>query len=133
MHIFFIAYISALVVMGILDGAWFSFSVGRIYRPSLGALMADKPLVPAALAFYLLYIAGLTYLIVLPALAINQFGGVVSRGAFFGLVAYGTYDLTNLAIVRGWPLNITLVDLVWGTILTAITAAVAFLVARAIG
>lgn len=132
MRIIFTAYISALVVMGILDGIWFSFSVGKIYRPGLGALMADKPLIPAAVAFYLLYIAGLTYLIVLPALATDQFGSAVSRGAVFGLVAYGTYDLTNLAIVRGWPLNVTLIDLIWGTLLTAVTTAVAFLLARAI-
>src|ERR1700709_1933948 len=116
MRIILTAYISALVVMGILDGIWFSFSVSKIYRPGLGALMADKPLIPAAVAFYLLYIAGLTYLIVLPALATDQFGSAVSRGAVFGLVAYGTSDLTNLAIVRGWPLSIALIDLVWGTL-----------------
>jgi uncharacterized membrane protein len=133
MRIFFTAYISALVVMGILDAIWFSFSIGRIYRPGLGALMADKPRIPAAVAFYLLYIAGLTYLIVLPALATNQLGSVVWRGAVFGLVAYGTFDLTNLAIVRDWPLNITLIDLVWGTLLTGITTSVAFLVTRSIG
>jgi uncharacterized membrane protein len=133
MRIFFIAYASAFAVMGILDGIWLSLTVGKIYRPGLGALMADKPRIPAAVVFYLLYIAGLTVLVVLPALAANQFGSAVSRGAILGLIAYGTFDLTNLAILRGWPVNVTLIDMVWGTFLTAVTAAAAFLVTRALG
>jgi uncharacterized membrane protein len=95
--------------------------------------MADKPVIPAAAVFYLLYIAGLTFLVVLPALAANQLGSAIARGAVLGLLAYGTYDLTNLAIIRGWPVNVTLIDLAWGTVLTAITAGAAFLITRAFG
>ena len=133
MRIFITAYTAALVGMGILDGIWLSLTASRIYRPSLGALMVSKPVVPAAIIFYLLYIAGLTYLVVLPALATGQFSSAVARGAVLGLVAYGTYDLTNLAIIRGWPLRVTIIDLAWGTLLTAVTAAAAFLITRAIG
>ncbi len=133
MRRFFVAYVAALVVMGILDGIWLSLTVSKIYRPGLGALMTDKPVIPAAAAFYLLYIAGLTFLVVLPALAANQLGNAIARGAVLGLLSYGTYDLTNLAIIRGWPVNVTLIDLAWGTVLTASTAAAAFLITRAIG
>ncbi len=133
MRIFVIAYVAALIVMGVVDGIWLSLTASKIYRPSLGTLMADKPVIPAAIVFYLLFIAGLTYLIVLPALAAGQFNSAIIRGAVLGLVAYGTYDLTNLAIIRGWPLSVTIIDLAWGTILTAVTAAAAFLITRAIG
>jgi uncharacterized membrane protein len=129
----FVAYAAALVVMGILDGIWLSLTVSKIYRPGLGALMADRPVIPAAVIFYLLYIAGLTFLVVLPALAENQLSAAIARGAILGLLAYGTYDLTNLAIIRGWPVNVTAIDLAWGTALTAITAAAAFLITRAFG
>jgi uncharacterized membrane protein len=133
MRTFIIAYVAALVVMGILDGIWLGLTASRIYRPGLGALMVNKPVVPAAMVFYFLYIAGLTYLVVLPALAAGQFSSAVARGAVLGLVAYGTYDLTNLAIIRGWPLGVTIIDLAWGTLLTAVTAAAAFLITLAIG
>jgi len=133
MRLFFIAYAAALVVMGVLDGVWLGLTVSKIYRPGLGALMAEKPVVPAAIVFYLLYLGGLTFLVVLPALAANQLGYAITRGAVLGLLCYGTYDLTNLAVIRGWPLNVTLIDLAWGTILTAVTAAAAFQITRAIG
>jgi uncharacterized membrane protein len=130
MRLFIIAYAAAFVVMGILDGLWLSLTVRKLYRPAMGALMADKPIIPAAIAFYLLYVAGLTLLVVLPALAANQLGVALSRGAVLGLTAYVTYDLTNLAIIRDWPLSVTLTDLAWGTLLTALTAAAAFLIAH---
>jgi uncharacterized membrane protein len=119
-----IAYISALIVMGILDGAWISFALSKVYKPGIGHLMGDKPVASAAVAFYLLYAAGLTYLVTLPALQ-NGVGFALSRGAVLGLIAYGTYDLTSLAIMRGWPASVTIIDMVWGTILTGVTAAAA--------
>lgn len=70
--------------------------------------MADKSVIPAAIVFYLLYIGGLTFLVVLPALAANQLGNAIAGGALLGLLGYGTYDLTNLAIIRGWPINVTI-------------------------
>jgi uncharacterized membrane protein len=117
MRVFLIAYAAAFVAMGVLDGIWLSLTTSRLYRPTMGALMAEKPVIPAALAFYLLYIAGLTVLVVLPALAENRLGSALWRGGMLGLVAYGTYDLTNLAIIRGWPLRVTLIDLAWARFL----------------
>ncbi len=128
-----VAFISSLVVMGVLDGTWISLALGRIYKPGIGHLMADKIVAPAALAFYLLYAAGITYVVTLPALAAGSFGDAVSRGAVLGLIAYGTYDLTSLAIMQGWPAYVTIADMIWGTILTAVTCGAAFLVTQRLG
>jgi uncharacterized membrane protein len=118
-----IAYVSVLLVMGLMDGAWLSFAVDRLYRPGIGQLMADKPVAGAAILFYLLYAAGVTYLIILPATVAGGVPAAAVRGAVFGFVAYGTYDLTSLAIMRGWPVNVTVADMVWGAVLTGVAAA----------
>jgi uncharacterized membrane protein len=128
-----IAYFSGLIVMGVLDGAWLSFATSRIYKPGIGPLMADKPVASAAILFYLLYAAGVAYLITLPAVASGSFGSALTRGAVLGLIAYGTYDLTSLAIMRGWPVNVTVIDMVWGAILTGISAGAAYLITRKFG
>lgn len=125
-----IAYIAALVVMGLLDGLWFSVAVKRIYRPAIGHLMVEKPNIPAALAFYLIYPIGVVYFAVLPVLAQGLIGQALVHGAILGFVAYATYDLTSLAIMRGWPARVSFIDLAWGTALTAVTSAVAVWIAR---
>jgi uncharacterized membrane protein len=128
-----VAYVSGLIAMAILDGAWLSFATGAIYKPGIGPLMADKPVIPAAIIFYLLYAAGVTYLITLPALASASLPAAITRGAVLGFIAYGTYDLTSLAILRGWPVNVTIIDMIWGAILTGVSAGAAYLVARKFG
>ena len=133
MRIVAIAYISLLVVMGVLDGAWLSFSVSRLYKPGIGHLMADQPVAWAAVAFYLIYAAGVTYLITLPALASGGLPAAAMRGAVLGFIAYGTYDLTSLAIMRGWPVNVTVADMIWGALLTGVSASVSMLVTQKFG
>jgi len=128
-----IAYISSLIVMGVLDAGWLSFATSRLYRPGIGHLMTDKPVVPAAVLFYLMYAAGVTYLITLPALAGGSLGSAVTRGAVFGLIAYGTYDLTSLAILQGWPVNVTVADMIWGAIITGVTAGASLLITQKFG
>jgi len=128
-----IAYFSGLIAMGVLDGAWLSFATSRIYKPGIGPLMADKPVAAAAIIFYLLYAAGMAYLITLPALAAGSLGSALTRGAVLGFIAYGTYDLTSLAILRGWPVNVTVIDMIWGAILTGISAGAAYLITRKFG
>jgi uncharacterized membrane protein len=128
-----IAYISSLIVMGVLDAGWLSFAVSRLYRPGIGHLMSDKPVVPAAVIFYLLYAAGVTYLITLPALAGGSLGSAVTRGAVFGLIAYGTYDLTSLAILQGWPVNVTVADMIWGAVITGATVGSSLLITQKFG
>ncbi len=123
-----IAYITVLAVMGVMDGAWLSYATSRLYKPGIGELMADKPVALAALVFYLLYAAGVTYLLALPGLVTGNAVNAALRGAAFGLVAYGTYDLTSLAIMRNWPLNVTIIDMLWGAIITAAAAGISVLV-----
>jgi uncharacterized membrane protein len=133
MRVVIIAFVTQLIVMGVLDGAWISFAVGRLYKPGIGHLMADKPMALPAVVFYLLYAAGVTYLITLPALAAGGWAQAAVRGAVFGLVAYGTYDLTSFAIMRGWPANVTIADMIWGLVLTGVTAGISTAVAARFG
>ena len=86
---------------------------------------------PAA-AFYLLYVAGILFFAVFPALATGRWTTALGRGAALGLVAYATYDLTNAATLRGWSTTVTIADLCWGTALTALAATVGYLATRAL-
>lgn len=113
-----------LLVFLVLDGIWLTTMAERLYRPAIGHLMADKPVMSAAAVFYLLYLIGVFVLAVLPAFASGDgaWGGAVWRGALFGLVAYATYDLTNQATLRDWPWHVTAIDLCWGSFVTASAA-----------
>ncbi|MCX7865338.1 MAG: DUF2177 family protein [Novosphingobium sp.] len=113
-----------------LDALWLSQMVSRFYRPAIGHLLADKPNVSAAVAFYLLYVTGIVVLAVLPALERGGLGKAAMLGALVGLLAYGTYDLTNHATLKDWPLRLTLVDMAWGTIVTSLAACAGYLAIR---
>lgn len=108
-----------------LDAAWLSLTVGRLYRPRMGALLLDPPRLGVAGGFYLLYVAGVVVFAVLPALREGDWTRATWAGALLGLVAYGTYDMTNLATLRGFPASIAVIDMVWGTVATATAASVA--------
>jgi uncharacterized membrane protein len=104
-----------------LDSIWLTLAAAHLYRPGIGHLMrADFDLGAAAL-FYLLYTAAMLYFAVLPS---RSWRVAVLRGALFGLTAYATYDLTNQATLRDWPWHVTLIDLIWGTFVTAATCGV---------
>lgn len=122
---FIVAFVAALLAMAVVDGAWLGVVARGLYRRQLGFLMAERPNWSAAVAFYLLYVLGVTVFAVLPGIDAGSVGDAAWRGALFGLVAYATYDLTNAATVRDWPGTITLVDMAWGTVLTTIVATVA--------
>ena len=125
------AYGATVVVMLALDIAWLGFIAKSFYREAIGHLMADPPNLVAAVVFYLLYPAGVMLFAVAPAawsgvLATStdtSWSHAVLAGALFGFFAYATYDLTNLATLRGWPWRLVLVDIAWGTTLTAAAAA----------
>jgi len=112
---------TALVFLGI-DSIWLSVTAGLLYRPLLGGLLRDDFDPIAAVFFYALYIGGIVVFVIAPSIAVSSRRVVAIRGAFFGLVAYATYDLTNQATLRGWPLGITIADLCWGAVLTAVAA-----------
>jgi uncharacterized membrane protein len=123
------AYVVCALVMGGLDYLWLTNTVGPIYHRALGAVMAHSPNMPAAVAFYLVYILGILFFAVRPALAAGDWRTAALNGALFGFFAYATYDLTNLATLKVWSLKVSLIDMAWGTLLTAITSSAGALVA----
>lgn len=126
-----VAVVATLLSMGVLDAIWLSTMTTRLYRRELSGLLLDAPSWAPAVAFYLLYAVGVVVLVVHPALEGEwPLGQVVALGALLGLVAYGTYDLTNQATVRGWSMVVTVVDMAWGASLTAVVAATAITAAR---
>ena len=102
-----------------VDSVWLWLVAPRFYQAQIGFLLRDTPNWYAAGAFYLIYIFGLTVFVVTPAISQGSLAQGVSKGALFGIVTYATYDLTNLATVKDWPLLVTLVDLAWGATLCA--------------
>ncbi len=107
-----------------IDIFWLGLVAPKFYSSQLGGLMTDQVNWPAALLFYFLYIIALLILIINPAVSAESVKMALFNGALFGLVAYATYDLTNLATLKNWPLLMTVVDLIWGTFITATTAAI---------
>ena len=120
-----IAYAATAVVFLALDAVWLTTMADRLYRPALGKLLLDKFEIAPAAIFYLLYVAGVVVFAVAPGLASGRWTTSLGRGAFLGLVAYATYDLTNQATLRDWPWRVTLADLGWGSFVTAVSAAAA--------
>ncbi|BAP41162.1 DUF2177 family protein [Pseudomonas sp. 21LCFQ02] len=123
---FLTAYAATLVAFLIFDGLWLGGLMGPTYRAWLGPLMLDTPVIGPAVAFYLMYGVGIVVLAVLPALNVQRLGQAVGHSALLGLVAYGTYDLTNWATLRGWPAQMALVDLAWGVVVTTLAGTVAY-------
>lgn len=120
---YLLAYLGTGLTMGVLDAIWLTTMSNRLYKPVLGDLMAAKPDMKAAIAFYLIYVFGIVFFAVLPALREASLTRALINGAVLGLVAYATYDLTNQATLRVWATHLTLVDLAWGTIVTTAAAA----------
>jgi len=124
-----------LVIFGVflaIDAVWLMVIAKKLYAKYLGYLMAAKPNLLAALLFYVVFVIGLQAFVVQPALAAGSVKTALISGMLFGLVAYATYDLTNLATVRDWPVLITLVDLAWGTFVSGATATIGYLIIRAL-
>ena len=117
---FLVGYLAALVAFCGLDFVWLSHAGEAIYRPAVGQLLRSDFDASAAVAFYLIYVFGLVFLSIRLAASLTQ---AMGRGAVYGLCAYATYDLTNQATLRHWPLELSLIDMAWGTTLSAIAAA----------
>lgn len=116
-----------------VDLVWLGAVASGFYRNALGHLLRDSPLWPAALAFYALYIAGILVFAVLPGLEAESLRRALALGAFFGLVAYATFDLTSVALIRDFPWRVVAVDLCWGCALTAGVAAAGYGLGRWLG
>ncbi len=117
-------YLATAAVFLAIDILWLGFVAPKLNKQNLGHLMAEKTNFIAAGAFYLLYVAALLVFVINPAIASGSVWQALYRGAFLGLVMYATYDLTNLATLRDWPLKITLIDLAWGSFVTGATSGI---------
>ena len=123
-------YLGAAVTMAAIDAVWLTSMVDRLYRPVIGSIMAEKPDMVAAVIFYLMYIGGICFLAIAPALKEKSWTRALINGAVLGLIAYGTYDLTNQATLAVWSSKLTIIDMIWGTTLTGLTATMGYLAAR---
>lgn len=124
-----IAYIAAAVSFGVLDAIWLRWAGPNFYRPNLGELMAENFRIAPALVFYAAYIAGMVWFAVRPGLS-GGLGATALNGALLGALCYATYDLTNQATMKVWPVQITVVDIIWGAFATCVAATFAAFIAQ---
>ena len=119
--------VTFVVFMGI-DLIWLGFVAKNIYSKYLGYLMAPNVNWLAAMVFYVIFIIGILYFVIAPSLVDRDFTQLVIRAMLFGFITYATYDLTNLATVRDWPITITIIDLIWGTTLSTSVSVISYLI-----
>ena len=122
-------FLVALPVFFIIDMIWLGFVARNFYKSQLGDLMINQVNWVAAIIFYLIFIAGLVVFVIEPAVAKSSWQKALILGGFFGFVTYATYDLTNLATLKNWPLVMTIVDLGWGTVLGAAVSSITYFAA----
>ena len=128
-------YVLTFAVFIVVDLVWLSTVALKFYGDNINkaATMRVPPIWPVAIAFYLLYVAGVLIIVVLPAAHSGELWKAVVYGALLGLVAYATYDLTNWSTLKDWPGIVSMVDMVWGTTLTTIVATSGYFIARWLG
>lgn len=122
MNRYVVAWVVVVVVMVAMDVLWLGVIAKSLYQDGIGHLMAEKPLVLAALAFYVVYAVGLVVFVVAPRDGVGTWHSTALMAALFGLVAYATYDLSNLATLKNWPLWLALLDMAWGSVASAVAA-----------
>lgn len=133
MATYFAAYVSALITFVVVDAVWLATMAARLYRPILGDILAPAVNIPPAIVFYLGFPVGLVIFAILPALKAGGLSAALLYGALFGMFTYATYDLTNHATLRNWVWQITLIDIAWGSLLSAGAAGVGFWAATKFG
>jgi len=123
-------YVLTTVVFLLLDMVWLGFIAKNLYQKYLGTFLADKVNWTAALIFYLLYVIGISVFAIYPSVGKNSMLSAALLGGLFGFFTYATYDLTNLATLKGWPLPIVFIDITWGIVLTALVSLAGFFIAK---
>ena len=123
---YFAIYCSFLITMLVIDLVWLLAITKSLYRDEMGELMATEPKLIAGLAFYLLYALGAIIFVVIPALSKQSLIYALQYGALFGLFCYMTYDLTNLAVIRDFPMRLAFIDIAWGSFVTAVVSGIAY-------
>ena len=129
----FLYYGIALVVFMVIDLIWLGFIAKDLYSKYLGYLMSDKVNCIAAVIFYLIFIGGILYFVIYPSLLDQNITNLVIRAALFGFITYATYDLTNLATIKDWPIQITIIDLIWGTTLSTSVSVISYFIIKLLG
>jgi len=125
-----ISYALTFVVFLIVDLAWLGFIAKNVYNKYLGGFLTDSVNWTAAIIFYLIFVAGLTIFVIYPSLEKESLWRVIILGALFGIITYATYDLTNLATLKGWPLPIVIIDIAWGAVLATIVSVSGYYIFR---
>jgi len=129
----FMYYGIALVVFMVIDLIWLGFIAKDLYSKYLGYLMADKVNWVSAVVFYLIFIGGILYFVLYPSLLDKNLINLIIRAALFGFITYATYDLTNLATIKDWPIQITIIDLIWGTTLSTSVSVISYFIINLLG
>ena len=127
-----VATLIGSIIFLVIDVIWLSFATKSFYRPLIGNLLTDKPVMWAAALFYILYVLGMAIVVIQPCMDSESIFKTVYTGFIFGLVAYGTYNLTNMAVLKGWSPTVTFVDMFWGGTLTAVSASTGLYFAKKI-
>ena len=127
---FFRLILIAFIIFLLIDILWLGIIAKNLYKNEIGHIMKEKPNWLAAIIFYILFIVGLVYFVIEPVVDKDSFIKALLPGLLFGLITYATYDLTNLATIKNWPLKITFIDLIWGSFLSGATASLSFLLNR---
>ncbi len=125
-----ISYVLTTVVFFAVDMTWLGFIAKDLYKKYLGNFLSDKVNWPAAIIFYLLFIIGIFYFAILPAVEKNSLAKAIIAGSLFGFFTYATYDLTNLATLKNWPLPIVFIDIIWGSVLTGIVSTAGYYIVK---
>ncbi len=128
-----IAIIAAGIIMGMLDFVWLKYLSKDLYQKEIGSLLREKPSMVPALIFYFIYVIGVVTFIVIPAVDSSSWIEALLRGAMLGVVAYATYDLTNLATLKNFSKTIVYIDIAWGAFITAVTAVGAYAAVQILG
>lgn len=123
-------YAATLVVFFAVDMFWLGLAARGFYQNQIGALLSPRTNWAAAILFYLLFILGILVFVVLPGLKAGTVRAVWPKAAFFGLITYATYDLTNLATLQGWPILMSVVDMLWGTVLSTLVGLASYFIGR---
>ena len=123
------AYFLTLIVFLIVDFIWLGLVAKEFYNKHLGHLYSDQVNWVAAFLFYLIFILGLMVFVISPALKSNALMSALLLGMLYGLVTYATFDLTNLALIKGWPLSVVVADIIWGIVLSGIVSMAGYWIA----
>ncbi|HMA68253.1 MAG TPA: DUF2177 family protein [Candidatus Mcinerneyibacterium sp.] len=120
------AYLITFIIFFLIDLLWLGLIAKSLYRKHIGFLLKDNFNMPIAIIFYMVFIGGLIFFVINRAASINSWQYALFAGMLFGFITYSTYDITNLATLKNWPVAITIIDIIWGTVLCGTTSIISY-------